>query len=157
MKDGLSECSAHSGEKGGGVGRLYRWVLDGVWARSLQSGLQRRPGYRETPAEAAAAQEASPWAQPDSSQVRPPPPDLVITLSIRDMSRHAWHYVQDISVSPAEQLQVVFMCSRETLKGMIKRWPALAGMDANDVLARLISLKARPVWHLNCSVLACII
>ena len=26
---------------------------------------------------------------------------------------------------------------------MVSRWPGLAGMDANDVLARLMSLKVR--------------
>jgi len=35
------------------------------------------------------------------------------------------------------------MCSRETVAAMVSRWPGLAGMDANDVLGRLMSLKAR--------------
>ena len=35
------------------------------------------------------------------------------------------------------------MCSRETVEAMVSRWPGLASMDANDVLARLMALKAR--------------
>ena len=34
------------------------------------------------------------------------------------------------------------MCSHETLLKMASRWPALASKDANDVIARLMSLKA---------------
>ena len=36
---------------GGALGGAYRAVLDGTWASSVRSGLQRRPGYRVTPAD----------------------------------------------------------------------------------------------------------
>ena len=60
--------------------------------------------------------------------------------------------VQAISGPAGEQLQIVFMCSRETVTAMVSRWPGLASMNANDVLARLMSLKARTYPYANIAV-----
>ena len=73
-----------------------------------------------------------------------PCPDRAVTRLCRGVTCAAWFCAQDISSYTAEQLQTVFMCSRETVMNIISRWPALASMNATDVLARLISLKVRP-------------
>ena len=69
-KHKLASCSVKGGEQGGIIGRLYRRILEGKWARSLRSGLQCRPGYWQTPAEAAAA---APAASSAPKQPSPPP------------------------------------------------------------------------------------
>ena len=57
-------------EHGGFFGRMYRRLLEGPWARNLRSGLQRRPGYRQTPAEATAAHASDGLEQHSPSSVR---------------------------------------------------------------------------------------